>query len=88
MQIKDEVGVIREIAYYFTADGEYYTNCPEEKCLYFVPQKVTKWFVYNTIAGSTATKILSTKEEAEKSLAYYNRHGVNHYKVVSFDVEE
>ena len=86
--VKDKTGIIREFAYQFTTFGELYSNCSEEDYLYFAPQKVTKWFVYNTIAENAATKILSTKEEAEKCLAYYNRHGVTHYKVVSFEVEE
>ena len=86
--VKKELDNIVEYTCYFTASGEYYPNCSEEECLYFAPQKVTKWFVYNTIAENAATKILSTKEEAEKCLAYYNRHGVTHYKVVSFEVEE
>ena len=86
--VKKELDNIVEYTCYFTASGEYYPNCSEEECLYFAPQKVTKWFVYNTIAENAATKILSTKEEAEKCLAYYNRHGVTHYKIVSFEVEE
>ena len=85
---RSTTGATMESTHCFSASGEYSPNCSVENCLYFVPQKVRKWFVYNTIAENAATKILSTKEEAEKCLAYYNRHGVTHYKVVSFEVEE
>lgn len=88
-QVKDAVGVIREIAYYFTAYGESYINCSEEESLYFVPQKVRKYTIYNKETHSMYYDTFNSTFEAAYYLnVHYTPEEISSYQIVSFDVEE